>query len=68
MHESNPTLHEVSVFLNLVITSESIFDFSIAQEPESSLTPTYKDLDIPIAPRKRLKNVPPSHNTLLTHS
>lgn len=54
VHESNPALHEVTS-PNPLILSESISDFPTAQEPESSSTPLYEDLDIPIALRKETR-------------
>jgi len=50
VHGFNPT-----VFPKPIISSESISDFSTAQEPKSSLIPTYEDLDIPIAIRQDYK-------------
>ena len=63
--QSNPTLLEVTT-PNPVIYTELTSDFlnTHVQEPESSSTPLYEGLDIPIAIEKRLGNVPPSHCTL----
>jgi len=54
VQQSNPTLLEVTT-PNPLICTESISDFPNVQELESSSTPLYENLDIPIAPRKETR-------------
>ena len=54
VQQSNPTLLEVTT-PNPLIYTESTSDFPNVQEPESSSTPLYENLDIPIALRKETR-------------